>query len=219
MTLLEGSELSVIQRWFKLGGQAIRGATDLDLGNVSQTLPIVPEVLRRSMTESNLTGWSQGTLQNVHTAADDEVSGIDPYAPGTSAVAPFPALVPNGWDVWLMGVSAVIASGAATITGARVSVNPGDFQQSWGQDDAGAPFVGDQRWTVAYFNTVQDDVTGPGLVPALLTPGGLPFVALKMRIPRGANLAFHTESLGTSTYQALLLMGLFPAGLGQDILG
>lgn len=217
MSLIPGNQLRLISKLMGLSQQAIAGISDLDDKNISQVLT-TNELVRRGLTEANLGGWYQGLLENVHSVADGETSSIDPYAPGASFVAPYPALVPEGWDVWLLGVGGVRSSGAGGLTGALMQIDPLRTQVGWAQDDAGAPVTAvSPAWTIARFDSVSAEIGGVQADP-MLTEAGDCFVHVGVRLPRGITIVFHSEAAAAAEFQAQFLMGLFPEALGQDIL-
>jgi len=192
------------------------GPVDVDTGNISLTLPTVPEIARRGLAPGNIGGWGIGVLENVHGAADFESSSIDPYQPGDAAVGAYPSPVPLDFDVWLLGATAIQTVGTAGLDGAFILINPVASQQMWGRDDTGDPVVTDPPMVLGRWDAVDSAVTGSSDV--LITEAGETYIPINMRIPRsGCLIVFHTESAGIAEYQATLLMGLFPAALGQDV--
>jgi len=165
-----------------------------------------------------LGGWFQGILQNVHLGADDIASAIDPYNPGDDARAPYPVIVPRGWDIWLLGVGAVQTALTGVLANAVFQINPTGTEVGWARDNSGNPVAGGSpSFSVARFDSILGG-TGAISQDPFLTPDGQTFVRVGIRIARGSALEFHTTSAGATTYQGLFLMGLFPEGLGQDVL-
>jgi len=189
----------------------------LDESNISLVLPIVPDIARRSQQIGPLGGWFQGVLENVHSGADGEASNMDPYNPGASAVGAYPPVIPDGYDVWLMAVGGERSSGSGGLTGALMSMNPAPAAQGWGQDDQAAPVIATPRFYVARFDALSETVTVVANDP-MITEAGETFVHVGLRIPRGGFIGFHSESAAAAEFQAIFIMGLFPAGLGQDVL-
>jgi len=215
---VDSDALGTVNRVLNIAGAVVGGGqTELEDDRLIQTLDLTPFV-RRGRTVGNLTGWYQGILVNVHSAADGEVSSIDPYSPGASANAPYPGAVPRGWDVWLLGVSGIRSAGAGGLTSAWASINPILSQVGWSQDDAGAP-VGaiSPRFQLARFTGLDTTQSASGQ-DAMTTAQGETFVKTTIRIPRGMNIEFFSESAAAATFQMLYVMGLFPEGLGQDVL-
>lgn len=187
----------------------------LDETNLSLVLPVVPDVARRSGAGIEA-GWFVGLLENVHSAADSESSFIDPYNPGANSIAPYPEIVPIGYDVWLIGVSGTRSAGSGGLTGAIFVLNPGDTSQGWGQDDAGAAVVGTPSIRLALFDSISELVQAVATDP-MITEQGATYVPIGIRIPRNSLLGFETEAAAAAEFQGQFLLGLFPAGLGQDV--
>jgi len=189
----------------------------LDDSNISLVLPIIPEITRRGQTIGNLTGWFQGILENVHSGADNEISTIDPYSAGADAVEPFPVEIQPGFDLWVLGAQLSVSSGTPALVGAIFSLNLEGRQQGFGRDDVGAPVVGNVPLTLAAWDGTFTAAAYADGDPCTLTGSDEVFKYLALRIPRGANLRLHTTSGAAGEFQLSLLMGLFPAGLGQDV--
>lgn len=217
MSLVEGDQLRLVQSLMGLSSSAVSGVTDLDDGSLTQTLPIIPEIVRRSLAEANLTGWYQGLLRNIHPGAGSINSGIDPYSPGDDAVAPYPASVPSGWDVWLLMVTGVRSSDAGDFSGGVVGVNPIATNQGWGRDNLGALVALSPRFSVARFDAVEAAIPGVSDDP-LITEQGNTMVRVGLRLVRNTTIEWHTESVDAGTYDAQFVMGIFPEGLGQDVI-
>jgi len=213
MAIIKNAILSPLGRL--IGIAPAPQTTVLDDDSVSLVLPIVPDIARRSLGGAT-GGWFQGLLENVHSGADDEVSQIDPYIPGASAVAPYPGNVNADFDVWLLGVNGRRSSGSGDLTGGVVSLNPGAHLQGWGEDDVGDPVVSAPSMRLAFFDGVETQAAGIGS-PPLKNPQGLLHINLNLRIPRGGTLSFHSTSAAAAEFQMFFILGLFPAALGQDV--
>jgi len=221
MALIKNAVLKPLQQL--LGIAPGTQPTDVDLGNVSLTLPITDSIVRRS---SQLViphgGWFQGILENVHSAADDEISAMPVYSPpAADVVAPFPSPVGPEWDVWLIGVSGRRSSGSGGLTGATASITPSSaspFQQAWGRDDSAAPVVGTARMVLAQFDAISTITAAlTAADDPMITEQGLTYQPINMRLPRGCTLAFHSTSAAAAEFQMMFILGLFSAGLGQDV--
>jgi len=216
MPLIEGNQLRLLNRIFGLAGDGISGTTQLDDKGIT-LVSEVSAIMRRGDTYGVLTGWYQGTLENVHSGADDEVSSIDPYAPGASAVAPYPANVPEGFDIWLLGVGGRRSSGSGGLTAGAASVNPDAVTAGWGQDDGGAALGAiAPRIIVAQFDGLSTINAGFSL-PPMITEQGLTYQPVGMRVPRGALMDFHSTAAAAAEFQMSFVIGLYPEGLGQDV--
>jgi len=197
-----------------LGGPVVGGQTVVDSDNISLVLPVIPELARRSVVAGPTEGWYTSIFENVHSGADGEISSIDPYAPGAAAVAPFPATVPRDQDVWLLKAYALRSSGAGGLTAGYLMINPGPGLQGWGIDDVGAPVVDTPPVVLARWDSIEATV---GTEEPALTEGGDCMVDIGIRIGRGATLRFDTEAAAAAEFQCVMLMGLFPSALGQDV--
>jgi len=186
----------------------------LDDENVSLTLPLVPDISRRSRVLAGTQGWFQGVLENVHSAADDENVGLQPYNLGIAAIPPFPAIVGPEFDIHIAGASMLRTSGTGALTIGSLSINVLPQNQGFGLDDAGAVVVATPSIFLARFDAIQatQASSDPGI-----TEQGLYYQPINMRLPRGASLSFASTSAAAATYQMLVMFGLFPAGLGQDV--
>jgi len=220
MAEVSGVQLALIQKLYGLSANQLAGVTQMDADNVQQVVPIVPEILRRSLNivGNNEGGLFQGVMENVHSAADSEVSTYRPYegvvAGSTTIVggAPgFPLPVPTGWDLWLLGMSLSRTSGAGTVV-AMLALN-GD-QLGWGIDDAGAAVTSTPNFHVARFTSIVADAAGEAYG---IDAQGNPFVNINKRLPRSMTLQLHSTSDAAATIQASLLMGIFPESMGQDV--
>jgi len=214
MSQITGDQLALVQKVFELAGSQMAGVTDLDDGHVQQIVQI-NELVRRSTINSVPCGWWQGVLENVHSGADTESSFIDPYVPGADANAPFPALIPDGFDIWLCGVSGARSSGAGGLTSGVCSINPAQSTQAWGRDDSGAPLgaIG-PRMVVAIF----DNIVATSLSQdPMEDQQGRTFVPVGVRLPRGTTLAFNSTSAAAAEFQVHFLLAVHPSGMGQDV--
>lgn len=192
------------------------GQATVDLQNISGVISLVPDLGRRAAVIGSQSGCFQGILENVHSGADGERSEIDPYNAGADAVAPYPTNISAEYDLWLLGVNLIQTVGAGTLlTEAMILINPATFSQGFGRDDAGAPVVAARAIVVARFTSVVNAVTDLGAEHGI-TAEGLCYQTVNMRIPRGATISHSSESSAAAEFQAVLTMGLFPAGLGQD---
>lgn len=218
MPEIRGDQLRHISKLFGLSQQALSGVTLIDDENIAMVLDVNP-LVRRGLTEANLTGWYEGILLNVHSAGDAEISQINPYEPGSAAVAPYPATVPLDFDVWLLGVGGVRNDGAGGLTEAIVQVNPEATTVGWARDDSGASAAGPSpAFSVARFTDLA--TTGVGTIndDPMITAQGECWVPVGIRLPRRSVLEFHSLSAAAAEFTAIFLMGLFPATLGQDVL-
>jgi len=213
---IDSLALADLKRALGMAGQG-SGSTALDSANLQQTIDVA-RIVRRSRT-TGFSGFFTGILENVHSAADGERSEIFPYSPGPNNFPPYPGVVPNDLDVWLIGCSGARTSGAGALAGATFSINLVSAFQGWGQDDAGAGVAAGNMLgniTVARFDSIDSSVTASTFDP-MKTDGGQAWVPVGLRLPRGCRLRFETEAGAAAEFQGLFLLGLFPITMGQDI--
>lgn len=215
MSQITNNLLRIVQQLIGGSGAGTAPITVLDDDSVTQTLPIVPEIARRSLVIGPLGGIFVGVLRNVHSGADGEVSNILPYAPLASNIPPYPSPVPDGFDIWLLGVAGGRVASAGGLTGALMGINPPTDSQGWGRDDGGTGVSATGIFQVARFDALEEGVTLG--TDAMITEQGLTYQPVNLRIMRGATIVFATEAAAAATFDAQFYMGLFPAGMGQDV--
>jgi len=214
MALIKNSALSLISAILDLPTSQLASLVNLDDGDVSLTLPIFPELARRGLAGIR-SGWYQMVLENVHSGADDEGITIEPYTPGVTAVAPYPAIVPLDFDVWLLRIGMVQTTGAANLTEGWVRILLPAESLGAGIEDTGGPVITQSNYTLARFT---DIIVAPGTPDDMaVDANGEPVIYTNLRLPRGARINFSTRSAAAATYRALLTIGLFPSSLGQDV--
>lgn len=186
--------------------------TELTDGVVDQVLE-VGQLARRGRTQTATSGLYFPTMRNVHGAADNEETIVNVYNVGTVAVVPpYPNPMPRQFDVWLLGASIRLASGGGTIA-ATLSLRVGTRSEGWGIDDSGTQILVSQDIRLAYWNSL---ATVNGSTFANLADQ-YPHARIGLRIPRfGSDLRFGTTSSAVATFDCQLILGVFPAALGQD---
>ena len=189
--------------------------TELADGVVDQTLDVVP-IVRRSRTQHGTTGLYTAIMRNVHTDAQQLTTSVNPYLVGATAqIEPYPSPMPAQFDVWLLSATARRVSGSGTIT-AVLHYQYASDSQGWGIDDSGVAIVASPPVALVHWDTVVALNTA-----FLIQEGGFPYKHFGIRIPRGSTanngqFEFTSSSSLTSTYEALLVLGVFPITLGQD---
>jgi len=214
MSVISNNLLAAVQAL--IGGATGSGITVLEDDSVTQTLPIVPEIARRSLAIGNIGGWVLAVLENVHSGADFEQSSINLYNPAAAAIRPpYPGPVPLNTDVWMLGCSLIRNSGAGGLTGGLLGLNPPTLSQGLGIDDAGVALITTPIMTLAHFVGVDETLSSGNAFGE--TDQGLTYVPINLRIPRGGTLVFSSEAAAAAEFQLLVVLGLFPAGMGQDV--
>ncbi len=186
--------------------------TELADGVVDQVLS-VNELARRGRTQQSTQGLYYPTLRNVHSAADNESVTIDVYNVGATAqVEPYPSPMPKQFDVWLLGASLRLVSGGGSI-GATLSLRVGTRAQGFGLVDDGTQVLVSQPIRLVFWNTL---ITVNSTTFAVQNDRK-PHHTIGIRIPRiGSELIFASTSGAAATYDCQLIVGVFPAALGQD---
>lgn len=215
MQRMEGPSLEITREVLDLEGLGAQVTEYVD-GIVHQVVSLSPFV-RRGRTFAPSTGIYTARLANVHTDADTLDTSIDPYNPGQNAenFNGFPGVVPAAFDVWLCGARIVASGGTGTLGDAACGVAVG--AQWMGIADNASTGVaaltlitlavnGETAFLGSRFGTVLNTV---------------PTYPMPMRIRRGDSyLRLSSTNAGagatTLTVVADLLLGLFPAALGQD---
>jgi len=189
--------------------------TELSDGLVDQTLD-VGQLARRGGTLAGTEGIFRIVLRNDHAGAGDLFTSFQPYSAGaTGSIAPFPNVIPDKFDFWLLGAS-IETEGAGSLQFATLRLT--NVQQGFGIDDSAAAVVSTAIFTLAYWNT-SVKVLAPFFAASQST---LPYQKLNMRIPRKGAIAspfiaFSSQADGVSEIDCCLLCGVFPVALGQDV--
>jgi len=185
--------------------------TFLEDGLLQQTYD-VGDVVRRSRTEAGSAGWFYGVWQNAHSGSGGVQSSIDPYAlSAAEALNSWPAPVEAGFDVWLMYASMWRSAGSGALNAGVIQLAPDANMQCM---SAGAGLETPQI-PVAFW----DSIDGVSDYAWGLTEQGLMNIDINKRLRRGTNITFRTNAAAAATYQMTAVLGLFPAGMGQDIAG
>lgn len=210
---IDSQALAVLNKSMGLTG-AGSPQTELTDGIVDQVLS-VGEIVRRSRTQAQTQGLYSAILQNVHTDSEVLTVQVNPYNVGTGVIPPYPDPVPENFDVWLLGASVRRVSGASTLTGALFYQFP-SANQGWGVDDSGVAVVESAPMGLIHWDSLVTLNTTSG---RLQGSRGL-FQSLGLRMPRGASnngsIRFVSSSSVTATFDCQLILGVFPAALGQD---
>ena len=212
MRSIESGALALLDRILGLGAGGEQFAM-LDDGHVSQVLDVAP-VARRSLPPQGGLFW--GLLRNVHGAgATAETSTVNPYTTA-HVYSGWPSPVPEGFDVWLAGTTLEFLGTYGNFTRAALDMTVHAPRQGFGVDQAGAaatPAAGVIRMGLCRWDETS---VFDGIYIGLQESGDM-WMPLGIRIPRGTELDFRSHATNAVTMDCGLLLGLFPAGLGQDI--
>ncbi len=188
--------------------------TELQDGVVDQVIDVTP-VARRSRTLRPNDGIFVGIMRNVHSGAGSLLGTSNPYEMGAALViSPYPSPVPKQFDLWLLGASVNFASGTGTFTGA-LTITYRSPQQGWGETNGGAFVIASVEVPVAHWDTV---VTEGAIVFAGLSGDRGPHAHIGIRLPRHPDTAirFRSTASAAATFDCQVVLGMFPASLGQD---
>jgi len=211
MKQIDSDALGILTKALGLSG-AGAPITELFDGDVYQTLDIGP-LVRRGRTQAGVQGFYYALIRNVHTDAETISTNSTPYVFNPAGVrAPWPSPIPEQFDLWIISAATRIVSGGGTLT-ASVQMRIPQVNQAFGIDDSGVAVVGTAYTALAYWDAL---VTQPNTFS--LTPGGDATVKIGVRLPPGSEVRFSSTSSLTSTWDCILVLGLFPVALGQDIL-
>ena len=215
MKRITSDALALLNRMLGLAGAGGKsGKTDLEDERVIQTLDIT-NVVRRSRTPGNTSGWFFGTLRNEHAGAGTLTSVIDPYTPTGHFVAPYPAVITRDFDVWVLTAS-IVSNGAAgaLMDGAALFVDPLAVDQGWGVDDMTNDAFGNDPYAIARWTGLDISQTGD---PYGIAGDGGAMVKIGLRVRRGQQLRFRSDANAAANFNCVIGLGLFAEGIGQDI--
>ncbi len=213
MKLVDTDALGVVNRALGVTG---RGAQETELtdGILNQNLDVNPMV-RRGRTLEPSEGIFYGVFQTVHLGGGNLNALINPYRPEIALrVAPYPAVVPAQFDVWLLYATVTRVSGSGTI-GAVLDVKYDGQTQGWGVNNSTVKVTAVPRHPLAFWDNI---ITGGSNPLVGLAGSEQPLARLGYRFPRigTPDLNFATTASAISTWQCTVVMGLFPVSMGQD---
>jgi len=213
MKVITSTALNEVNRALGITGRGAAVTEFLD-GQLDQVLD-VGSLIRRGRSLGDGRGIFYGVLQNVHTDAETLVSQMNPYDPAVGNLNGYPAPLPIGYDVWLIGAAVDQVSGGGTLE-ALLFIDPPSNMQGWGVNDSGVAVVTGGEFPIARWNAVVTSTEEVGI-----QADGLPWARLGIRMMRGhqidAVLRFSSTSSLTSTFNCFILMAVVPIALGQDV--
>ncbi len=191
---------------------------EIDDEVVQQVVELDP-FLRRGLTPANSTGIFTATILNTHVGSDTITTEVNPYTPGTTFVGNgYPAVVGPELDVWLLpGFNAKAVTGLADFNGGDFGLIYDTNAMGWRNEANGIAV----RVPLAVYD--QEDLFGN---PTYLTGGAAsgqtviwPGPPIRLRRTGDPRFRFQTRKAGAGagSYLLSMLIGLFPAGMGQDV--
>jgi len=182
----------------------------LDEANVSLTLPMVPDITRRSRTFAPSTGLYMCQMQNEHAAAGSLSVTVNPFDPANSGDV-WPAPVPDGFDAWLLGANVAIVDGdIVDLDDCSLEINSPEAARGWTITTGGGAIGGTLAFTqIAHWDAAQ-------ILDATRKKGIYRKIGLRWR--QGDNIVFLSDSnlAGDFDIVCTMIWGLFPESLGQD---
>jgi len=212
---LDSAALDDVGVTLGLAGQSA-GEAILEDNRVQQSLN-TNEFSRRGLTLGQSEGIFQGVLRNIHPLGGEVIfSTCTPYQQTVGSILPWPVPVPRGLDVWLLQASVLNITGGGVLTGG-LFLNYDARSQAFGINNSGAAVVASTQFAVMWWETAKAQTfrfgvaneTYPDLKPIRLQRGFNP----------GTSITFSSTGSVASTWDCNLLLGLFPRGLGQDVIG
>jgi len=216
-----GAALDLVARNLGIAGVGMPPTTIFDGGNLAQVL-VVNDLVRRSRSLGVTNGVFWGKQRHVHAAAGDLDSIIDPYNPGRVLVPPissYPPVVPNGFDVWIVGLTIARTTGAGTLDGAVVSLDPiaGAMQQAWGVNNSGAAIVGIGLQPLCVWVALATGAAGVNAM-GVLSNGNCQGLTLPVRVGRGTEIRCDsTAGTASATFDFFIMTQVVPESMGQDL--
>lgn len=208
MKKIDSQALDVLNKALDMRGPG-SPVTELADAIVDQVLS-VNEIVRRSRTQAGTEGIYTALLRNIHTGGTSLTISVLPFNPGARGLAPYPSPMPAGFDVWLLSAAVTQLSGSGTISAnLRVQVPP----RVMGLSTTAAGVTLAQ--SVGIWNTI----VAEGITVAFKSGQTEPVQNIGMRLPRDplTEIIFSSTSSATATFDCFCMIGVFPVGLGQDV--
>jgi len=199
-----------------ISGAGSARITEFNDGNLDQFLA-ANDLIRRGRTLADSAGIFRIVFENVHGAAE-LFTTIFPYRATIGAVAPFPTTMGRGFDIWLLEASVLDSVGGGAPF-ATLTVN--NQKMGIGLDNSGAPVTTNNVHVISQWTTV---AAIPGGFLLVNSASGLSTMKIGYRLPRsqgatgtGVSVTFGS-SAAARTLTCTLMVGVFPIGMGQDVL-
>ena len=219
---IDSNALSLIKRALNLGAGGEQTSI-LDDGHVSQILEVAPAAARGLTIDQGI-GWMR--IMNTHTGVGTLQTTVSPYTPDVNVAGginnlPFPAAVPVGLDLFLLGFSGFSDDatdwGSPSVLKYNAPLNvvwksklntAGAFSKNVSAL-AGIP--------LGSFHNVVGDGTGSQILLQGTTFKDA-WIPVNMRIPRNATLTWVTNADTAGTVSTIVHMAFtcVPVGLAPD---
>ena len=192
-------------------------------GQLEQSFNVTP-VVRRSRTQAGTEGLYYGLLSNVHTAAGQLSTNVDPFNVSTGRLSPYPSVPgpwPPGFDLWILSATVLNTAGGGTVE-ALLNLLWEPTAQAWGLNNSAAAITGNNVQPLAHWDTLTT-VTGYAVLSGdrgVRATFGNNGVRLRRGTVGGnSRIQFVSKSNGSATFQCTVVLGVFPVALGQDGVG
>jgi len=210
---VDSDALGILNKALGLTG-AGSPVTELADGVVDQTLDVAP-IVRRSRTQAATEGIYTGIFRNVHPGSGTLTATIEPYDLVLGGVRrpPYPAPMPAQFDVWILSATLSRISGSGTIA-AGIFLNYPVATLAFGIEDDGSAVTDTPLTPLTLWNTFINVGTNVGVFSGVSGP----YDFIRTRIPRvaGIEIRFVSVASALATWQAQIVLGVFPVALGQD---
>lgn len=214
----DSGALELLNRSLGLAG-GVGGSqfTELEDGSVTQVIEISP-IARRSRV-FGLEGKFVGSFIMEHGAGTTNLLvTIDPFNMQMNAVTgPYPHVMPDGFDLWIIGASGMLVTGISTnLDDVGLSITS-DQEASFGFNQGGGPDLGSIG--IPEINlALWDEFHATGIVaPLFNSHSGKTWMAIGQRLRRGELIRLRSGASNAIAYMVHIVLGLFPTALGQDV--
>lgn len=210
---IRSDALATLQRSFGITGSGSM-ETVLEDASVYQTVDI-SKIALRGRTQAGTTGLYAALIQNVHPGVGQLNTTVDVYDPPAGVVPPYPAPVPEAFDVWILGATVRRFSGTGSVdNGIGLYIDYPVTSLGWGINNSGAAVVPS---TIRFPLVMWDSFfSNAGFSILGLREDGQPWQQIGLRMPKGATLTFASSVDAIATVDCFVQLGVFPSGLGQD---
>lgn len=209
---IDSAALSQMNRTLGLAGGGGAAQSILDDYYVNQVIDVGP-IVRRSRTIAPSEGLYGAQFSFTHAAANTQTNYIDPWSPGALIHNGYPASVPLGYDVWIVGGGGDVNTAAnfsALLFGATVT----NLMIGLGVNQSGAAItVGGFTNRFIASDTI---LTLGGIGNFISNANDQTYFKIGARIRRGQRLVLQTTSTGALIVTFSVMLALLPSGLGQD---
>ena len=209
MIPIDSQALEEARRALGLGGSgsgALSGVTEFDDSLLQQVADMLP-IIRRSRTLAGTEGIFPVNISNVHSGAGTINATIDPFAIASPRAA-YPSPILPGFDLWMfqcamtLTVASTLTSGLfrigydSSVIGFGAATDQAIFYAGWDAEASLAGGTFGESGTLGVTSVIQ----------------GRP-----LRVKRGSTFLYSTLVTAAVTARLEMLLGIFPATLGQDV--